>query len=642
MATPSVIPSQNDNDDWHFKYLEAKGNYRKLKSQKREQAKKSRQLIVAVKNKLQDVDNEKMKMRSQFEQELSGLCQQLLALQAAMLREQNRVKSVIEEKDQVIFQQKQEIGKLLLHQPTASVTSQTNTQISNPTSNAVPNVVPNGTKVPYVVPNGTKVPSNSVSVTSLSGLSPVALGGSLRIHGSFRQYKKDREKIRQQLKSGGGTATTSQQAEENSTMADSSSSSSGININSSEESSSSPSTLPRTQKGTLRQTLSSSAVDEKTCTVISAAINNRLQNQKKKGILKASSSVDSPAKEVLLNLDQLISEQSPSNNKSLSSTKIQISPEDRSDSGRESDDMVQNNPVPNGTMAVVPNVSVVTVSTTDSCSANSSFDASDPTLGWKINVKSQEKSLSEKDKKPQVPEKTPPSIAPRPELNQLYKNAKQEMAEKEDTTSNAVPNGTKVPYVVPNGAEGLTKKSSEKGEETIADLTSKDKSDKILTAVSSTLNKKVKPPPPPRSSQTRLSTIIKPKSILSPKHSLNTEISPTEALDNLIRNVDTNKLRQSEKKKRVKFNPRIDTSTLVTNSQTQAPQAEVALPNSKNSNPNSNKPLDPNFLHFLPRLNQKQQQQQQEIAKKTNQNQEIMTNENVNLNKNFSYYEPYI
>lgn len=570
-------------------------------------------------------------MRSQFEQELSGLCQQLLALQAAMLREQNRVKSVIEEKDQVIFQQKQEIGKLLQHQPTASVTSQTNTQISNPTSNAVPNVVG----------NGTKLPSNSVSVTSLSGLSPVALGGSLRIHGSFRQYKKDREKIRQQLKSGGGTATTSQQAEENSTMVDSSSSSSGININSSEESSSSPSTLPRTQKGTLRQTLSSSAVDEKTCSVISAAVNNKLHNQKKKGILKASSSVDSPAKEVLSNLDQLISEQSPSNSKSLSSTKIQISPEDRSDSGRESDDMVQNNPVPNGTMAVVPNVSVVTVSTTDSCSANSSFDASDPTLGWKINVKSQEKSLSEKDKKPQVPEKTLPSIAPRPELNQLCKNAKPATAEKEDITSSAVANGTKVPYVVPNGTEGLTKKSSEKGEETIADSTSKDKSDKILTAVSSTLNKKVKPPPPPRSSQTRLSTIIKPKSILSPKHSLNTEISPTEALDNLIRNVDTNKLRQSEKKKRVKFNPRIDTSTLVTNSQTQA-QAEVTLPNSKNSNPNSNKSIDPNFLHFLPRLNQKQQQQHQEIAKKTNQNQEIMTNENVNLSKNFSYYEPYI
>ena len=64
MATPSSIPSEKDNDDWRFKYLEAKGNYRKLKSQKREQAKKSRQLIVAVKNKLQDEDNEKMKVIS--------------------------------------------------------------------------------------------------------------------------------------------------------------------------------------------------------------------------------------------------------------------------------------------------------------------------------------------------------------------------------------------------------------------------------------------------------------------------------------------------------------------------------------------------------------------------------------------------
>ena len=53
-----------------------------------------------------------------------------------------------------------------------------------------------------------------------------AFAGSLRIHGSFRQYKKDREKIRH-FKSSSGD--------------------SGINI-SSEESSSSPTTLPRTQK----------------------------------------------------------------------------------------------------------------------------------------------------------------------------------------------------------------------------------------------------------------------------------------------------------------------------------------------------------------------------------------------------------
>merc|ERR1711936_58713 len=111
-------------------------------------------------------------------------------------------------------------------------------------------------------------------------------------------------------------------------------------------------------------------------------------------------------------------------------------------------------------------------------------------------------------------------------------------------------------------------------------------------ATVSTLNKKVKPPPPPRSSQTRLST-IKPKSILSPKQSLNTEISPTEALDNLIRNVDTNKLRQSEKKKRVKFNPRIDTSTTGTTA-----GLEVDHLSKNNENNSVSKPLDPNFLHF--------------------------------------------
>ena len=45
--------------------MEAKANYRKLKSQMREQAKKSRQLIVAVKNKLQEEDNDKMKVSKQ-------------------------------------------------------------------------------------------------------------------------------------------------------------------------------------------------------------------------------------------------------------------------------------------------------------------------------------------------------------------------------------------------------------------------------------------------------------------------------------------------------------------------------------------------------------------------------------------------
>lgn len=651
IATPPTSPPKNDNDNWHFKYMEAKGNYRKLKAQMRDQAKKSRQLIVAVKNKLQEEENEKIKMRSHFEQELSGLCQQLLSLQAAMLREQSRVKSVIEEKDRIILQQKQEIDKLQ-NQSTAVVSPQTNpnsvpsSTISNVVPNSTPNVVPNG------ILNGTMVvpPNNSVSVTSLSGLSPVALGGSLRIHGSFRQYKKDREKIRQQLKSGTSTTSVvgttnnnnpSQQGDpENSTLADSSSSSSGININSSEESSSSPSTLPRTQKGVLRQTLSSGAVEDQTSTIITNS--NKLNNQKKKGILKASSSVDSsPVKDILTNLDQLISDKLPVSKSS--STKININREDKSDSGRESDDMVPNT-VPNGTSGV-PNVSVVTVSTTDSCSANSSFDGSDPTLGWKINVKNGLTGVPnpngtmgvpngtiapQNSTKPELNSNSHPTKAIKPDIDPQQKKIKPEVAPKEmvkqslnelvdEMVPTSVPNGSKGKpsgtLGAPNGTIGVPKTNNKQPSSSV-----------------STLNKKVKPPPPPRSSQTRLST-IKPKSILSPKQSLNTEISPTEALDNLIRNVDTNKLRQSEKKKRVKFNPRIDTSSTVTG-------LEVDHLSKNNENNSVSKPLDPNFLHFLPRL----ANQKQEMVKKSptaNQNQEIMTNDNVN-NKNFSYYEPYI
>ena len=67
IATPPTSPPKNDNDNWHFKYMEAKGNYRKLKAQMRDQAKKSRQLIVAVKNKLQEEENEKIKVNKHFD-----------------------------------------------------------------------------------------------------------------------------------------------------------------------------------------------------------------------------------------------------------------------------------------------------------------------------------------------------------------------------------------------------------------------------------------------------------------------------------------------------------------------------------------------------------------------------------------------
>ena len=47
---------QNNADSWHSRYLELQQNYRTVRKKNREQAKMSRQLIEAVKNKLQETD----------------------------------------------------------------------------------------------------------------------------------------------------------------------------------------------------------------------------------------------------------------------------------------------------------------------------------------------------------------------------------------------------------------------------------------------------------------------------------------------------------------------------------------------------------------------------------------------------------
>lgn len=45
-----------DADSWQSRYLEMQANYRVVRKKNREQAKMSRQLIEAVKNKLQQTD----------------------------------------------------------------------------------------------------------------------------------------------------------------------------------------------------------------------------------------------------------------------------------------------------------------------------------------------------------------------------------------------------------------------------------------------------------------------------------------------------------------------------------------------------------------------------------------------------------
>ena len=61
-ATGSSMNPNKEEEDWHSKYLEAKFTCKKLRAQLKDQAKKSRQLIVAVKTKLQDEEVEKIKV----------------------------------------------------------------------------------------------------------------------------------------------------------------------------------------------------------------------------------------------------------------------------------------------------------------------------------------------------------------------------------------------------------------------------------------------------------------------------------------------------------------------------------------------------------------------------------------------------
>jgi hypothetical protein len=58
-ATPPKPTKDEEEEIWRSKYLEARIKYRKVKAQIREQAKKSRQLIVAVKTKLQEEESQR-------------------------------------------------------------------------------------------------------------------------------------------------------------------------------------------------------------------------------------------------------------------------------------------------------------------------------------------------------------------------------------------------------------------------------------------------------------------------------------------------------------------------------------------------------------------------------------------------------
>lgn len=100
------------DDDWRGKYLDMKLSYRDVKQRNKTQAKRARQLLVAVTAKLQEKEEEIEKIRNLHHVELTRICQSLLHLQACMTREQERLEGILLEKDLTIQSQKLELDRV--------------------------------------------------------------------------------------------------------------------------------------------------------------------------------------------------------------------------------------------------------------------------------------------------------------------------------------------------------------------------------------------------------------------------------------------------------------------------------------------------------------------------------------------------
>ena len=241
-------------------------------------------------------------MRKRHDNELKELCQHLLILQGSMAKEQAKVKELIESKNAQIAKQNQELKTLRKPGETTTI------QVS-------PDCQPN-------------------TAVTLDRHRP----GASRLHGSFRQYKKDREKFRLETKPG--------------------------KLWTSSDESSSPTSVPR-QHTSLRQTLSCSGAVEQSL-VVKTCLNV-------KGILKATPSCD-PVTISMNNTNNTVLESVSKEPSSIIKSLVMES--SKSDSGRESDDV---EPASNeSTSEDGLSLSSVTSKRNYSCSsANSSFDAAD-------------------------------------------------------------------------------------------------------------------------------------------------------------------------------------------------------------------------------------------------------------------------
>ena len=211
----------------------------------------------------------------------------MLSLQSSLSREKNRMESMVKEKDAFILKQKAEIDRL-----SSCLTSTSSSEPSSLTSSAV-------------------------GATGLDRHRP----GAGRVHGSFRQFKRDK----QQTKSSSTSKLDAGCSSEESSGGDS------------------PVAAPKKPRPPLRLSLSTPAdavplTSTSSSSSADSSANNSL-SYPKKGILKASSSYGSldsqTTTSILANLQKLITTAAE---KPAPVKKLSVSSEERSDSGRESDE----------------------------------------------------------------------------------------------------------------------------------------------------------------------------------------------------------------------------------------------------------------------------------------------------------------
>lgn len=101
-----------ENRELKRKYASCRASLRSCKERLKYQSSRSRDLITAVSIRLEEANQEAMKVDTERRSQLEYLSRELLLLQANMQKEQKRLKNLTKEKDEIIQSQQAEIERL--------------------------------------------------------------------------------------------------------------------------------------------------------------------------------------------------------------------------------------------------------------------------------------------------------------------------------------------------------------------------------------------------------------------------------------------------------------------------------------------------------------------------------------------------